>query len=217
MLLYLIRHGQSTNNAGLPRVVDPVLTDLGIAQAQYAATSLRKEGLTHLFASPMRRALQTAAKLSEATNLPVTVAPEFCEVGGLRQPPGLTRSEVELLCPNCQPADSVTEAGWWFGEEETYSQGYARASLVSQNLWQLARREPKANVGLITHGTYSSFLIRAFMEIPFLGEGDSGHVRFNHGNTAVTLLDIEPGFFQLRYQNRTEHLPFDHITGLDDG
>lgn len=35
MELYLIHHGQSTNNAGLPHVADPSLSNLGKQQAHY--------------------------------------------------------------------------------------------------------------------------------------------------------------------------------------
>ena len=42
MELYLIRHGQSTNNAGLPHVADPPLSDLGKQQACYAGESPAK-------------------------------------------------------------------------------------------------------------------------------------------------------------------------------
>ena len=60
MELYLIRHGQSTNNAGLPHIADPPLSNLGKQQAYYAGKALQREGISRVYCSPMLRALQTA-------------------------------------------------------------------------------------------------------------------------------------------------------------
>lgn len=62
MELYLIRHGQSENNARPEhlRVEDALLTELGHQQAGLAAEWIKTIGLDRLFSSPFRRALQTA-------------------------------------------------------------------------------------------------------------------------------------------------------------
>ena len=60
MELYLIRHGQSTNNAGLPHVADPPLSNLGKQQAYYVGKALQRARISRLYCSPMLRALQTA-------------------------------------------------------------------------------------------------------------------------------------------------------------
>jgi broad specificity phosphatase PhoE len=65
MELYLIRHGQSTNNAAQDpwttnRVADPPLTELGRQQAQSTAESLKDKTIAALYCSPYRRALATA-------------------------------------------------------------------------------------------------------------------------------------------------------------
>ena len=71
MELYLIRHGQSTNNeGGLPRTADPPLTDIGVEQARWTGESLKDEGITRLYCSPMLRTLQTAQIISDILDLP---------------------------------------------------------------------------------------------------------------------------------------------------
>lgn len=134
MKLYLVRHGQSTNNAGLPRVLDAPLTPLGEEQARYAAQALRREGLTHLYSSSMRRAMQTAAAISETTGLPIHVVQDFCEAEGLCQLPGITRAELEALFPSWRLAESVTDACWRPGPEESLAQAYERACRMAQAL-----------------------------------------------------------------------------------
>ena len=108
MQLYLIRHGQSTNNAlsetqdGVfpPRVSDPVLTAKGVRQAELCADFLAssKPGeedfwrdpqnrlgfrLTHIYSSLMQRAIQTASIIADRLNLPLVGLAEVHEVGGI--------------------------------------------------------------------------------------------------------------------------------------
>jgi 2,3-bisphosphoglycerate-dependent phosphoglycerate mutase len=109
MQLYLIRHGQSTNNAlmedQLLRVADPELTDVGKKQAELLAQYLASESnrdelarhpmeaverqqhhpyqLDHLYCSAMHRALQTAAPLSKALRVKTEVWIDIHEHGGI--------------------------------------------------------------------------------------------------------------------------------------
>lgn len=108
MELYLIRHGQSTNNALADmndRTRDPDLTDLGRQQAEFVAKHLTngispevvkvngvedthaslKRGfdITKLYCSAMRRALQTAKPISEALGLTPEVWVDIHEKGGI--------------------------------------------------------------------------------------------------------------------------------------
>lgn len=109
MELYLIRHGQSANNA-LPddngRVHDPPLTALGQQQAaavaQYVKNAIQPDpiiaspqtgqtqplrqvgyGITHLYSSAMYRALQTAAPIGQALGITPQVWVDIHEHGGI--------------------------------------------------------------------------------------------------------------------------------------
>ena len=100
MRLYLIRHGQSVNNAlyeqGLERDrhFDPDLTEIGHEQArrvaQYLAESNDMPGrlsepfkLSHLYCSAMTRAMQTAQPIAAALNIQPEVWVDVHETGGL--------------------------------------------------------------------------------------------------------------------------------------
>lgn len=77
MLLLLVRHGQSLGNVE-ERIQgnDDPLTDLGREQARAVARALAARGdITHLYASPLDRALETAGIIGAATNhQPVPIA-----------------------------------------------------------------------------------------------------------------------------------------------
>jgi len=108
MELYLVRHGQSTNNAltdQSKRVRDPELTELGRRQAEEVALHLARGsnpelsvgvsaedthlhyrtgyGITHLYCSAMWRSLQTAEPVMRETGLPVEVWVDIHECGGV--------------------------------------------------------------------------------------------------------------------------------------
>jgi 2,3-bisphosphoglycerate-dependent phosphoglycerate mutase len=108
MELYIIRHGQSTNNIlsdSATRTCDPSLTDLGIRQAEVVAWHLangvsrdpfmvpetgyteseprRGSEITHLYCSAMHRALQTAAPVAKALGLKPEIWIELHEHGGI--------------------------------------------------------------------------------------------------------------------------------------
>lgn len=129
MLLYLIRHAQSTNNDlymrggdGNTRSADPPLTELGHRQAQrlghYLAGAPPEAGpapdlngkyaarhdrlgyrLTHLYCSLMTRAIQTASYIAEATGLPLVGWMEIHERGGLHEVDAASGEDVGVAGP----------------------------------------------------------------------------------------------------------------------
>ncbi len=70
MLLLLVRHGQSLGNIeGRIQGSDDPLTDHGRAQAAAAARALSdRADVTHLYASPLDRAMETAGIIGRAVN-----------------------------------------------------------------------------------------------------------------------------------------------------
>lgn len=223
MELYLIRHGQSTNNEGkLPRIADPPLTDIGVEQARWVGESLRGEGITRLYCSPMLRTLQTARRISEILDLPPHVFVGLHEWGGIGevredgttvQLPGLNRSGIREICPDAVLPEDVTEEGWWFRE------GFARGI---EDMCQLSHENGLAfiahlmehhgnteqRVAAVSHGGSGGSLISAFFGLP----PDVGYSRFTHNNTGVSKLSFTLGQRQLHYLNKISHLPSEAIT-----
>lgn len=109
MEVYLIRHGQSVNNALMEdqhlRVPDPELTEIGHKQAalvaDYLANGHNRENivrtkadaperkkpfphdLTHLYCSAMHRAMQTVRPIADATGIMPEIWLEIHEHGGI--------------------------------------------------------------------------------------------------------------------------------------
>ncbi|HIC88955.1 MAG TPA: histidine phosphatase family protein [Anaerolineae bacterium] len=233
MELYLIRHGQSTNNARAAqndRLCDPPLTDLGRVQAEKLAQHLARGmgleatgghhegdyGITRLYCSPMWRALQTALPVGQALGLAPEVWIEIHEhggvyldhgkTGGVVGHPGKTRQEILAEFPDYVLPEAITDRGWWTNGYEELSACYARAVKVADELHKWATSDER--IALISHGTFMDALLKAlFDQLP------GRHFSYSHNNTGITRVDFRSdGRLVIRYVNRVSHLPPDLIS-----
>ncbi len=226
MDLFLIRHGESYNNAledSSQRVSDPPLTGLGEEQARRVASHLARgghldpserdgrPGLDSLYCSPMLRALQTTRPIAAALGAAAEVWVDIHEVGGIWQAGkgdlhGMTPGEIRSGFPGVGLPDGIGEKGWWSGGQETKHAGRGRAMAVAQELGERARQgaeRGRERLAIVTHGDFMSGLIKALTDqLPSHG------LSYEHGNTAITRfhLDADADGCVIRYLNRCEHL-----------
>lgn len=169
MQIYFIRHAESDNNAIYTasadwsgRTPDPGVTVTGREQARLLARQLSRRpaepvetalhdprnangfGLTHLYCSPMVRALVTGQAVAEALGLPLVVWEELHERGGIFHwnpetdervgLPGATGTELRAGFPLARFPENWGADGWWNREPETDEQCDARAARVWERL-----------------------------------------------------------------------------------
>ena len=208
MRFVLIRHGQSTNNAlwaetgdDAGREVDTRLSALGEAQAAALAAYATSPGLpwtlTHLYASPMARAVQTAAPLADALDLPLALNQDLFEVGGPYDRldgtgeqvahPGSGSSVIAALSDRVHLPEWLTEEGWWRGEVEREREVYvSRADRLIAALRDT--HDPDAVVGLVSHGWFGNVLLGRLLGIEHMNGA------FELANASISLLeDAEQG------------------------
>ncbi|MBT3345059.1 MAG: histidine phosphatase family protein [Gemmatimonadetes bacterium] len=228
MDLFLIRHGESANNAVTDlskRVADPNLTDLGRQQAEQLAAGLiegrhlypgeREQGkvLDRLYTSAMRRSLQTSAPTSAALNLPAAVWIDVHEMGGLwvtdphtGEPvgaTGVTPDQLEQELPGAVFRDTeISDKGWWTGGQESPSACQGRAIAVAAELRAQATGTVfHERVGIVSHGDFISALLKALLD------GLPGPaVKYHLGNTGISRLHLGGEGTVVHYVNRVDHL-----------
>lgn len=232
MELYIIRHGQSANNAlgtAVGRTHDPELTETGHEQAAIVAGHLangscpdcaweQRTGyqIDRLYCSAMRRALQTARPIGEALGLQPEVWIETHESGGIYLDmddgsrtgyPGLTRREIETEFPNYVLPETITDQGWWNRDWESLSECMGRAVAVAEVLMERSKNS-RERIALVSHGMFTNLLIKAlFSQLP------APNIYYAHYNTAITRIDFhDNGALGMRYLNRVNHLPPELIT-----
>ena len=237
MQLLFIRHGQSVNNAfweihnnSSHFHLDPELTELGRQQAGYLARALTAPaaateppawdlqnlagfGITHIYTSPMTRAVQTAEIINECLSLPLHVWLDLHEEGGLclddpesGEPigqPGPPRSYFTNRFPSLLLTDDFPENGWWNRPWETMLQRSQRAQRFAAEL-RIRHPDPADRVALVSHGGFYNRLIAALFGLP---ENRAWWLPLN--NTALSRIDILPTETHLIYHNRLDHLPRD--------
>ena len=81
--IYLVRHGENKANITKEfsyKKVDYPLTTKGILQAQQTADFFKDKAIDEVYASPLRRARETAEIIASTLDLQVTVIENFREV-----------------------------------------------------------------------------------------------------------------------------------------
>ncbi len=206
MQLYLVRHGQSQNNAGNSSVHDVPLTPLGHKQIHRAADTLKGHHFDALYCSPLERACQTALILHSELQIAPYVHPAFSEVGFCWGEPNATRDQLQSSYPPMILDPSITNNGWAPADSETEEDAYGRARKVID--WLSERHpEPDANILIVSHGRFGSIMIGCLV-----GVHPCGYSRFGQNNGGISRIEIADDEIWLRFLNTTGHLSDDLLT-----
>lgn len=239
MRIYFIRHAQSENNllwelnrASKGRHEDPGLTPLGFEQAKLLGAYLRDSreefpkdwqesgqvgyGITHLYASLMTRALQTATAVSEALGLEMLGRTDLHECGGIYLDneetgerdglPGPTLAELKGQFPHLVLPEGDVNTGWWNRPFEDRPERFVRARGVFQSMIE-KHGDTDDNVAIVTHGAFHNALITVLLGLP-----EDHKVWISMFNTAITSIDIWEDGKGINYTNRTVFLPPDMMS-----
>lgn len=146
--ILLARHGETEWNRDgrFQGHADPPLNELGRAQAHELAERLAAEPIAAVYASPLRRARETAEIVGDRLGLPVETADGLREVD-VGSWSGLTRAEIADRFPEGSARWLAYGPGWDDGE--TYERMGER---VMAALAELAGRHPGEHVLVVTHG-----------------------------------------------------------------
>ncbi len=162
MILYLVRHGESLYNAErrIQGQSDVALSPLGLQQAGAIAAVLAKQPIDAIYASPLRRALETAQPLATALNLPIQLDDRLKEINaGIFQ--GLLWDEIEKQHP--------AEAVHWRAQEPDFviPGGESRRALMQRGLACLSeiRERGQQHVVVVAHGGILSAATKAILNI----------------------------------------------------
>jgi probable phosphoglycerate mutase len=149
MLLYCIRHGESTYNAEgrIQGRLDVPLSDLGRRQSEAAAQALRGKPVEALYASTLRRAAQTAEIIGGVLGVTVRPEPRLMEIDvGVFQ--GHMPSELAKRYPEAL-------AQWTSGDPEyVIPGGESRRQLAERGCaaFEAIRQAGHREVVVVAHG-----------------------------------------------------------------
>ena len=163
MIFYLIRHGESLYNAEgrIQGQSDVELSPLGLRQSEAIADALAGESIDAVFASPLRRAMQTARPIAARLGLEIECDDRLKEIdAGIFQ--GLLWSEIEAKFPG--------EAGPWRRQEADFAipGGESRRDLMVRGLaaFEAIRERSFQRVAVVSHGGILAGALKALLRIP---------------------------------------------------
>ncbi len=199
--LLLLRHGQTELSVGrrYSGHGDPELTALGHAQAAGAAVRLAAAGeVAAVLTSPLRRARQTAAAVSESTNAPLEVRDGLIETDfGAWE--GLTFGEAQRRDPELHAL--------WLGSQDVAPPGGESFETVAGRI--RAERDailaayPGETVVVVSHVTPIKMLLR-----DALRGGPEILYRLHLDLAGLSQVDLYPdGGASVRLVNDTSHHP----------
>jgi broad specificity phosphatase PhoE len=111
---YLVRHGQIERNHGEWHVdpADPPLSQQGRMQAAHVSDYLRHRAIARLYASPLRRAQETAAPLAAMLHLPLRIDARLRERMNFGDLPGQSLEDFHAMWERAsRERDSVPPVG----------------------------------------------------------------------------------------------------------
>lgn len=165
--LYLLRHGATDNNEARPprlqgRGLDHGLSEKGRRQARQTAEALANVGLAAVYASPLRRARETAQPIAEACDLSVHIVDALIEVdiGGWE---GRTWEQIEHDDPEAYRR-FMTDAGTHsYRDGENLSQVVARTAPALQ---RLMRENLGRVIAVVAHNVVNRAYFTRLLDMP---------------------------------------------------
>jgi probable phosphoglycerate mutase len=194
MALYLIRHGETAENAArvlqLPEVP---LSERGIAQARALATRLAAEGIARIVSSDLRRAAMTAEALQATTSAPIEheVLLHERNFGALRGTPYAELAE-DPFAPGYVPPEGESEVAF-----------HARVERAWERVERLAAAT-EGHLAVVTHG----LVCRAFVAHYLEGAPSGAAAAPSWVNTCLTIAEPGPPW-RIRLLACTAHLEED--------
>ncbi len=182
--LYLIRHaetGQNRDGVVQGRADNP-LSELGLMQASALADALSGEGLSAIYASPLKRAQQTAAAVAGLQGLPVLIEPDLVEMD-IGEMEGLTGPQMRERHPEFLKAWMSNEAAEVpMPGGESLAQVQSRSGAVLDRIMAAAGA---GSVAVVSHNFVVLSLLCRFLALPL-----KDFRRLRHNVAGLTIVDV---------------------------
>ncbi len=198
-LIYLIRHGQTDwNREKIFRgLADRPLSEHGKREAQAVARFLAKERIQFIYASPLKRAIETAEPLARDKGRNVEVLKGVIDLD-FGEWSGMPMKEVRDRYPEIfenfmkRPEKAVFPAG------ETLDQAQQRAMAAIR---EVAERHPEETIAVVTHRVICKVVL-----LGILGLGVSQFWKISQDTACINLFEYRPERVVIRYINESCHI-----------
>lgn len=210
MRLFLIRHGESTANAEarLQGHLDYPLSERGRRESERLVERLASLDVDALYASPLRRARETADIVNERLGLTLIEREELRE-RDVGEAAGLTREEIIARFPEFVRA---RREGRLDHDIPGWERDDAFTERVGQVLADLTNGHDGRTVVAVTHGGVIAQVCRQVLGMEARRPGP-----FATSNAGITILEVQDGEFDASRQPRVRLVTLNdtcHLEGM---
>ena len=185
--VYLVRHGENPANLTKEfscRRVDYSLTDKGVLQAQQTARFFAGVPVDRIYASPLKRTLETARFIAEPLHRPVIVLESLREVN-------VGEFEGQPVSPELWARHNAIIAGWLDGHPQVnFPGGENFPSLFGRfrsSVEQMLGDGDEQHLVAVGHGGMFTFALKALCP----GVDVKALCRVENHNCSITRVDVE--------------------------
>lgn len=198
MKIYLIRHGETKWNVErrFQGNLDSDLTPQGIKQLEKTGEHLKSCGITHLYASPSKRAVKSAEIINTYLGLSIETCDDLTEYG-FGDFEGKTIKEVEKIHPGFFKTWKSNPLALKRDNQEHVDSFIQRISDTFSSI----TRSCTEDMAVVTHTGVIAAIVSIILNIP-----PNSLTRMLPDNGSITLVENPFGLFELKYFNNTYHL-----------
>lgn len=207
LTVYFVRHGQSRDNRQrVHQGSKTPLSDMGKDQAKRVAARLKKHKIDTIYASPHKRASETAIEIGKSLGKPVEYWGDIKEMPNPTELIGLYFKHPKAERIRKVIRKHEHKADWKYSDEESFNETKKRAIEV---LTKLERNHKYGNVVCVSHGS----IMKLLMCLIIFGEDVTpdtfldfqNHVKTN--NTGITKCIFNKRFgWAMIHWNDSSHL-----------
>jgi len=158
--IFIVRHGQDTDNAAglLNGHRDTELTELGKRQALELSEKIKAHRIDVVYASPLKRAYETARIIADALSIDEVVADHHLIERDFGILTGKRVDEISAYATKTFQGDKVN----YFIEAEGAEDFPALLKRADTILKEISQRHPEQNILIVTHGDLGKMIRAAY-------------------------------------------------------
>ncbi len=210
MKLYLVRHGQTTDNAtNIHQTSQAELSQTGREQADWVGNRFKDVPLDMIIASDHVRTRQTAEAINQHHQRPIEFTPLLRERRRPSEISGQPKDdpkvkEIRQLCES-----HFQEKDWHYSDEENFFDIVERSHRCWQYIEQLREEKAVNHLLAVSHNAFIQVLVLDMV----LGEVfqpqhfQATRTRMNMTNSGVTVCEYDQNGWRLLTWNDYAHLP----------
>lgn len=187
MIIYLVRHGQTTGDVEdrYGGDYDDHLTELGKQQSADMAKRLTLSGIEAVYSSPKIRARETADIIKEAISVPLVIARDFRERNRYGILTGLTKQEAAQKYPD-QVKLLAEERSTVGGGEDYRTFGQRITSVLNK----VTGNKKYKTVAVVTHGGPIRYIFREILKEGEIEISDCAYAKLRHRDGTISVLEL---------------------------